>query len=302
MMAKIVKGQGFKGVVNYVLDKSKQTRLLDSQGVRTKSPGTIVQNFVFQAELNPIIKKPVGHISLDFSAQDKLKLSDETMVQVSHEYMQRMGIRDTQYIIARHFDKEHPHVHLVFNRVDNNGKTISDQNDRYRSGKTCKVLTEKYGLYFSPGKENVKTHRLKEPDKTKYEIYESLKSILSGCHNWDQIITALKEQDIEVTFIFRGRTSEVQGVTFSKNGYTFNGSKVDRQFSFSKIVFQLKQNIAEQVELENVNPSQIPDKYIAGRVLTGLLYQMGKQNEYKKANEKKKKHPRIKKRGKGMKM
>ena len=302
MMAKIVKGQGFKGVVSYVLDKSKQTQLLDSQGVRTKSPETIVQSFVIQAELNPKIKKPVGHISLDFSAQDNPKLSSEIMAQIAHEYMQKMGIRDTQYIIARHFDKEHPHVHLVFNRVDNNGKTISDQNDRYRSRKTCKELTEKYGLYFALGKENVKTHRLKEPDKTKYEIYGSLKSILPKCTNWDQVIAGLKEQDIEVTFKFKGKTNEMQGVTFSKNGYTFNGSKVDRQFSFSKITFKLKQNIAKQTELENVSLSQIPDKYIVGSVLTGLLYQMGKQDEYERASEKKKAHPRIKKRGKGMRM
>jgi len=29
---------------------------------------------------------------------------------------------------------------------------------------------------------------------------------------------------------------------FAKNGYTFNGSKIDRQFSYSKIDFLLKQN------------------------------------------------------------
>src|SRR3712207_2265198 len=87
-----------------------------------------------------------------------------------------MGIRDTQYIIGRHFDKEHPHVHIAFNRIDNNGKTISDRNDRFRSEKICKELTAKYGLYFAGGKEKVKEYRLKEPDKTKYEIYQTLKA------------------------------------------------------------------------------------------------------------------------------
>ena len=55
--------------------------------------------------------------------------------------MEKMGIRDTQYIIGRHYDKEHPHVHIAFNRVDNNGITISDRNDRYRSERICKELT-----------------------------------------------------------------------------------------------------------------------------------------------------------------
>ena len=52
--------------------------------------------------------------------------------------MMKMGIRDTQYIIGRHHDKEHPHVHIAFNRIDNNGRTISDRNDRYRSERVCK--------------------------------------------------------------------------------------------------------------------------------------------------------------------
>ena len=37
-------------------------------------------------------------------------------------------------------------------------------------------------------------------------------------------------------------TSEVQGVVFSMNGYHFNGSKVDRRFSYSKIDAALQHN------------------------------------------------------------
>ena len=40
----------------------------------------------------------------------------------------------------------------------------------------------------------------------------------------------------------RGGTSDVQGVVFAKNGYPFNGSKIDRQFSYSKIATALERN------------------------------------------------------------
>ncbi len=179
MVAKIVKGKGFKGVVNYVLDKDKQTELLAAEGVRYKSKESIIRSFVAQTGLNPKLSKPVGHISLDFSAQDKKKLTNAKTVQIAKEYMTKMGIINTQYIIGRHYDKEHPHIHIVFNRIDNNGKTITDKNDRYRSEKICKELTEKHGLYFAQGKENVKVHRLKEPDKTKYEIYDALQTAVA---------------------------------------------------------------------------------------------------------------------------
>ena len=67
-----------------------------------------------------------------------------------------MKITDTQYIIVRHQDREHPHVHIVFNRIDNNGKTISDKNDMYRNEQVCKKLKARHGLYFAKGKEQVK--------------------------------------------------------------------------------------------------------------------------------------------------
>jgi len=248
MVAKIVKGQSFKGVINYVLDRAKQTEILAEEGIRTKSHESVIRSFNTQAGMNPSVSKSVGHISLDFSAQDKDKLTNVKMVQIAKEYMEKMGIVNTQYIIGRHHDKEHPHIHLVFNRVDNNGKTISDKNDRYRSEKICKELTEKYGLYFAEGKENVKRHRLKEPDKTKYEIYDALKAAVSKCKNWKELDKELKRQGITMSFKYKSNksnTNEVQGIRFAKNGYTFNGSKIDRQFSFSKIDYQLKQNERE---------------------------------------------------------
>ncbi len=245
MIAKIMKGSGFKSVINYILDPKKGTELIDSLGVRTDGINHIVQSFIDQTELNPRVSKVVGHISLSFSVQDSPKLNNEWMAQIAREYMEKMGIKDTQYIIGRHFDKEHPHIHIAFNRIDNNGKTISDRNDRFRSEKICKELTAKHGLYFADGKEKVKEHHLKEPDKTKYEIYQALKAETTRCRDWKTLLSHLKMQDIDVRFKYKGNSQEVQGIIFEKNSYLFNGSKVDRSFSYSKIDFALQQNDRE---------------------------------------------------------
>ena len=245
MIAKIMKGSGFKGVINYILDPRKGTELIDSSGVRTDSINHIVQSFIDQTKLNPRVGKVVGHTSLSFSVQDSSKLSNEFMAQMAREYMEKMGIKDTQYIIGRHFDKEHPHIHITFNRIDNNGKTISDRNDRFKSEKICKELTAKYCLYFAEGKEKVKEHRLKEPDKTKYKIYQALKTEIARRRDWKALLAHLKKQDIDVHFKYKGNSQEVQGIIFEKNGYHFNGSKVDRSFSYSKIDVALQQNNRE---------------------------------------------------------
>lgn len=242
MIAKIIKGKGFKGVVEYILDKKKAAEILSFDGIRTKDTEAIIQSFIRQTKLNSRVARTVGHISLDFSVQDKDQLNNQKMVEIAREYMERMGIKDTQHIIVRHYDKEHPHVHLVFNRVNYQGKTISDKNDRFHSEKICKDLTSDFGLYFAKGKENVKEHRLREPDKTKYEIYNALKKLLPDCKSWNMLIEGLRVQEIETTFKYKGQTNEVQGIVFTKNNFKFNGSKVDRQFSFSKIDKQIRQN------------------------------------------------------------
>ena len=150
MIGKIKKGSGFKGCVNYVLGK-EQAALLYADGVLTESRGDIIRSFCMQTGMNPDLKKPVGHIALSYSAVDAPKLTDEKMIQLAQEYMREMRITDTQYIIVRHQDREHPHVHIVFNRIDNNGKTISDRNDMYRNEQVCKKLKAKHGLYFAGG-------------------------------------------------------------------------------------------------------------------------------------------------------
>ncbi|SHF45844.1 Relaxase/Mobilisation nuclease domain-containing protein [Mariniphaga anaerophila] len=241
MIAKIVQGRGFKGVVNYLLDK-KDARLLFAEGVRLKDKASVIQSFIAQSKLKPKISKPVAHISLDFSVQDKGRLTDKFMVDVAHEYLDKMGYANTQYIIARHHDTDHPHIHLVINRIDNEGNRISDKNEKLRNTKICMELTKKYGLYIASGKENVKEHRLKEPDKTKYEIYRVLQTAIPKCRNWKELDAKLRKSGITTELRRNGSTDKIQGVRFGKNGYEFNGSKIDRAFSYSKISYQLQQN------------------------------------------------------------
>ena len=240
-MAKIVKGGSFGGCVKYVMDK-KDAKLLDSEGVLLENHQTIADSFEAQALLNPRLRRTVGHISLNFSAQDASRISDDFMRQVAGEYMQKMGIENTQFIVVRHNDREHPHCHIVFNRVDNDGRTISDQNDRLRSVRACREITERHGLYIASGKENVKEHRLIGPDKAKYEIYNAIKAALPGCRSWADLDKRLSREGIALTFKHKGGTGQREGIIFGKDGFSFNGSKIDRAFSFSKLDATLNAN------------------------------------------------------------
>lgn len=246
MIAKITSGYFFKHAVSYVLDKKKEAKLLYHEGVRIVDDvdnwDRITESFRIQAGLNSRTKKSVGHIALSFSLEDKNKIDDAFMVKVAKEYLWKMGIKDTLLIMVRHFDKQHPHIHILYNRINNFGKTINDSNERRRSTKISRELTERYGLHISEGKVKVNSLRLKEPDKSKYEIYEALKICIGKCKSWDELEKVLKWQGIEVRFKYKEKTEDIQGVIFTKNGYSHNGSKVDKQYSYSKVISQLSEN------------------------------------------------------------
>ena len=233
MVGKVISGSSFSGTVGYVM--KEESRILEAEGIMPPEVKDMVQDFKDQTMLNLRLKNTVGHISLSFSPKDAPRMTDALMTQIAKEYMQKMGITDTQYLLVRHLDQPHPHCHLVYNRVRNNGQTISDKNIKIRNAKVCRELTEKYGLYLAPGKANVRRERLREPDKTRYEIHDAIKGCLPKCKSWNELEGKLREQGINVRYKYCGNTDRKQGILFSKNGFEFSGSKIDRAFSFTKL-------------------------------------------------------------------
>src|ERR1700733_2623666 len=132
-----------------------------------------------------------------------------------------MKILDTQYLIVRHHDKEHPHLHIVYNRVNNEGKTIADNFQKDRNVKVCRELTLKYGFYISPGKDQVNRKQLKGEDKIKYELFDAIRSASKSVKHIYELKEVLAKQNIGTHFKYRIGTREIQGVSFSKGEYKF---------------------------------------------------------------------------------
>lgn len=260
MIGKVIKGKSFKGCVSYVMGKN-DAKLLDSEGVLKTDTESIIDSFYLQSLMNPNLTKSVGHIPLSYSKEDKEKLTDKMMIRLAKEYMQLMKIENTQYIIVRHNDTGHPHCHIVFNRVNNEGKTISDKNDYRRNEKATKALKEKYGLTFGQGKDHTNTQKLKEPDKTKYEIYQAIKSHLSTAKHWKQFQAQLHQQNITIQFKYKGQIEDIQGISFKKGDYTFKGSQIDRNFSYSKLNRQIENNNTINPNIEQTALSSTTNQY-----------------------------------------
>ncbi len=240
MMAKIVQGGSFGGAIGYVLNRD-EAYIMSLRGIKDGTKSQMVHSFERQAQLNPITK-PVAHISINFSKEDQAHLTDEKMAQIATEYMEKMGYGNTQFLMVRHTDRDHPHLHLILNRVDFDGNRISDRNERIRNIKVTQELTRKHGLFIAADKSNVKRHRLRGREKVRYEIHDAVKKHLPNCSSWEELTNQLRLDGVGVEFKYNGSTDQIQGAKFTKDGQSFNGSKVDRSCSYSKIDFVLRQN------------------------------------------------------------
>lgn len=235
MIAKILVKGAAADIVGYVMrefhDKEQFTadtwRVIDSGGILGNDYRRIVDSFDIGASLNRRISKPIGHIAVSFDKADLPRLTDDFMVQLAKEYMERMEIRDTQYLIVRHLETGSPHFHIVYNRVNLHGKAIDESNNFDKSRDATKAIKLKYGLTFSPQK--------KLYEDAIAEMKPRIQAAMYLCKSWDEFRRRLAPAGITVEFYNDRDTGKPQGVRFSDGEFTFNGSKIDRAFSYMRL-------------------------------------------------------------------
>lgn len=235
MIAKILVKGAAADIVGYVMrefhDKEQFTadtwRVIDSGGILGNDYRRIVDSFDIGASLNRRISKPIGHIAMSFDKADLPRLTDDFMVQLAKEYMERMEIRDTQYLIVRHLETGSPHFHIVYNRVNLHGKAIDESNNFDKSRDATKAIKLKYGLTFSPKK--------KLYEDAIAEMKPRIQAAMYLCKSWDEFRRRLAPAGITVEFYNDRDTGKPQGVRFSDGEFTFNGSKIDRAFSYMRL-------------------------------------------------------------------
>ena len=250
MIAKNKKGKSFGGCVRYVMNEDCE--VLEAEGVVADDVATITRDFAIQRSGRPEIKQPVGHIAVSFSPEDSPRMTGDFMLKLAHEYMAEMGICNTQYIVVRHHNTDHDHFHIVYNRIDNDLKLISVNNDYRRNVAACKKLKDRHELTYGTGKEKVNRPKLTGVDKVKYQIHDEIAANLPHSTSYTDLEKRLRQAGITIQYKYRSGAEEspenIQGVSFRKGDYSFKGSQIDRKFSHANLSKVLSVNLNEAWE------------------------------------------------------
>ncbi|AGA78232.1 relaxase/mobilization nuclease domain-containing protein [Echinicola vietnamensis] len=182
MVARITSGKTIRGVLHYNENKveKRQAKFLGACGYLRQDEELDFQKKLarFQKiiETNTRAKTNALHISLNFSPRDKV---DEPLLwKITEDYMRGIGFGEQPYLVYRHFDAAHPHIHVVTTNIREDGQRIETHNlGRVQSEKTRKDIEQRYGLVKAEEQQRKHVNLLQSLDKAEYGKTETKAAI-----------------------------------------------------------------------------------------------------------------------------
>ncbi len=118
------------------------------------------------------------HVSLNFDPSEKLP--ENKLLQIASDYMQKIGFGEQPYLVYKHEDAGHPHIHIVSTTIKANGSRINTHNiGKNQSQKARKEIEQTYGLIKAERQQQLKSPGIKpvEVEKAVYGKSETKRSI-----------------------------------------------------------------------------------------------------------------------------
>lgn len=244
MIANQVKGRTFFGVLKYNQNKvDKGEAIVLDTNLSSESVIILNREFKIVRQQKPNLSKAVYHVSLNLPYEDSNKLSDEKFSNLARDYLEGMGFDQNQYIIYKHFDQEHSHIHIVANRVKYSGDVVSDSHDYKRSESLIRKLEQKYNLTELVRKEQSNVLSKGEIEKClrtgdvpeRLELQNILIEILNQNLLMKDFIDKLKLKGVNVKINQSFTTGFISGISFEYKGTFYKGSKIHKKFSWNNI-------------------------------------------------------------------
>ena len=288
MIARILYRKGIQGVLKYVSGKSQSTILgfqntYSDKDTDMKFFGRVLYHLGNRHDS----EKRYAHISLNLPRGEHL--NDTDFFELSKNYMNHMGYGEQPYVVIRHHDTKHEHVHIVSSTIQENCLQINLSNDIRRSIATQKYLEKEFGLSPSPDTKQTKDlpkyempeFRNRDSNGVRFYMQDIVNNTLQKykVRSFEELKKHLKDHHIELKATERnGRIGVSYGIKVIDgyrsrfiNGYTvhpqLSGPKLQKVFEknqSSKLLPMVKKRLEKQLQttyglFRTIDPEQLPD-------------------------------------------
>ncbi len=237
MIAKMEKGSGARGALEYDLQAGK-SELLETN-LAGETPQTMAQEFGEVRALRPTLGKAVLHVAL--SVRPDEHLTDDQWRAVGHRYLDGMGFQNNQYVMTRHTDTDHEHIHLVANRITFGGEVVSDSQDWKRQEALMREIEREYGLTSvapsrdaerkAPSKGEIEYTVRTGQASIKHRLQDLGAAAMQHCASLSEYIGRLEAVGVEVIPTVQLDGAKVSGLMYRLGDTLMKGSDLGKAYS-----------------------------------------------------------------------
>lgn len=232
MVAKITAGKSIRGALHYNENKVNdgEASLIMASGfageIEHMNFNQKLNRFNHLLQLKPDVKTNSVHISLNFHSTEKLDNSE--LQRIANSYMEKIGYGDQPFLVYRHDDAAHLHVHIVTTNMTAYGKRIDLHNNALQSEEARKAIEEEFNLVKAESKIFKQEAGIKQVDleKVKYGKTPTKRAI-------SNIITAVT-RDYKFTSL-----AEYNAVLKCFNVTALRGAEQTRMYEKKGLMFSL---------------------------------------------------------------
>jgi Relaxase/Mobilisation nuclease domain len=250
MIGNQTKGRGFRGLLNY-LESQKDAKLIGGN-MGGNNARALAREFKISRQLNLEADRVVYHASL--SLPDNERLDEPTWNELANRYLEEMGFDSNQYVVYRHSNTEHDHIHICASRIRlDNGKIVHDSWDYKRSETIIRQLERDYGLQQTQSSheklsrnpsigqqkrlerehsEYINGERLTPQERPiKQQLQELIDRATQDKPTMPLLVERLQLQGVEVRHGLT-RNGKSKGISYSWNDQKFSGTSLGPAYTF----------------------------------------------------------------------
>jgi hypothetical protein len=289
MIANLVFNRDPAALAHYACKEEKQAEVLVAHGVRSWSAEAMAADFEAQRAQRPKLGRCMLHVALAWPAEEQARLTNDLMRQLAREYLDEMGIdlKTTQWALIRHGDRNHPHAHLLINRVTDTGTVISDAKCYERSGRVCRQLERQHRLLDAAaiGREQqvakAAAGGLEAYPAAVAYLSEAVHRHLPATSTALELARALTGERVPISMhCTYDEQQHLRTVVFEREGHFVKSSRLSRELSGPKLekhFTQQRQAAAEAAAQEQQRVARLIEEKEAARFKEVLLAALAKR-------------------------
>ena len=249
MKAKVRRGSGFRGALNYTFgnDSGDKKSELIGGTLSGQNAQECAAEFAVTRHLRPDIEKPVWHCSLALPSGERL--SPEVWRKIAADFMKKMGFREvvTQYVVNRHGDTDHDHIHILASRIGLDGSVWHGEWEARRAIEATQQLEAEYGLTLTPGLSDVRAEQkqmtaaeINRAVRTRQEpVRQQLQRLVAAAAKGNPTAAKFAERLVAAGVSVRAniaRTGKMNGFSFEIENIAFKGSDLGKAFTWNGLL------------------------------------------------------------------